>query len=1528
MALGDLVGRIFYRTEIDPTGVSQGAAEAEREVRVSMARIDAMRAEAEIGANSRELDRKLVEARRELLDLEKSKAEPDFGADTEEFDRKYEETKLKVRELSQRKAEVSIQFKNARALSNDLRNVTREQDRAAQAIARSSDAAVDNDAKIARLRLRYAQLRGELQRLGKPGGFGFLSGRNQLKARAVETELARVASQVRRLGSDVHDTDVDLDDQDNTLHRWASSLANVRLHLGFTSLTVKQFGLAVTLLGPIIVGLIGAASALVGVVGTGLAGALSVGIGAAGGFGLSMIGIIAIAKPLVKELTDARKASMSYADAVRKYGEGSSQAKDKLEQLNNTLGNVSPRTRQAFKDFGDLNSQWQKLTQGARRPFFDTIAEGLRTAHALLPMFARESTATFKVAAQGVQQWMQQLRSPGARSAIQDMMSGFRRSLPAIMAGLSNIGAMLGHIGQSASHFLPGLSRGFEEWTRNLEESVGSGASLDSKMGRLIGHMRDLGHLAQSAGRLMVTFFNTGADSGDDMVRSLTRTLDRWNEFLKSTEGQKGLKSFFDDSARSTGHLMTALAQVGTVLFQLSRATAPISDALLKLLTVIGDVVEGLMSFGPTAAVLRTVGAVLASYFVASRIVAFAEAVKLAVLSMRGLAGAQAAMTGAGALGGVFAPGALGGIGGTVRNTTVEMSRMQRVGMGLSGFMGGPLVGALTLAGTALILFGTKTSSINDKIAETKRLMAAASAAADGLASATDDLSASRDAEKESTQSVNEAEKRLAALRKAGKGNTDAAKAAERDLTDARNRQADAMDASAKAEKRYERQRTSTMEKAKAAVDKAKEGVDQYKASILKNLGASRSFAAAQQGINQAALHATPAWKNLQDALERQRIVQARVALDAINLQRHTAGAAKIAQVAARQYANLQRTVGKTTAKHIALKVDDTQALQQISRLSGRLDRAGQGDVVKNILVNAKGDDQAINALQTLNRINLRQKVLEIRESGGSKVLGVLGNIIGRRLPGKTQALGERGGRSILGTLGQIAGITLGPKVQQVIPSGASLVLGILTAIFALPSQKDVNVVTHYSHTGNPGGAEGGRSDRLPILPVHRGGRVNRMGYVVGEEAPRHREWVIAENPAYARANEAYLAAAADALGYMTVPAFRRGGRRGGRPGRPRPGRLPRKPHGHHPRDKGGPHVTGQGAQPGQDALFHSPEYDYWSAMQQHWDTTYSEERGREELFLDPDATGIPALNYGLLEGYLGSEKDAYSKMQGALSSMIANAVQQRGAAIKRGNKAGDVRIASLKDKLAAAEAKRHHMRSPAEAGDAAAKNAKAGHKEEARRDAIRDQKQKLRDQDDEVKRLKDALDQAQHDRTAAVSGANQQVADLNRQIGEWLRERDISIPDAKTSVQNEIDALIAQSQGKINAVPTAEGGAGGGGATPGMEAVTTNAARLELFRSMGSNVVQTGGISAGALGGSGVGITPAGAVAAAFQAVASPQYNPAGLNIRPGLSGGPNVPGPPAGGGVNITNNFAAPPPDAHTWTQQQAFELAAQGA
>ena len=171
------------------------------------------------------------------------------------------------------------------------------------------------------------------------------------------------------------------------------------------------------------------------------------------------------------------------------------------------------------------------------------------------------------------------------------------------------------------------------------------------------------------------------------------------------------------------------------------------------------------------------------------------------------------------------------------------------------------------------------------------------------------------------------------------------------------------------------------------------------------------------------------------------------------------------------------------------------------------------------------------------------------------------------------------------------------------------------------------------------------------------------------------------------------------------------------------------------------------------------------------------------------------------------------------------------------------------------------------------------------------------------VAKFNRAMKQYERDKRA-YDAAQQQAEEHNASIptrsdldDEARTINDITIPNLT------LDILEAQNAAAQNA---------------NLGAASFNSARWDLLKSFGSNI---GGLGGGSLFSqvSNAALTPGqvgfGSPSAAQLSSAVSARSAAPMRAASGSSGTVN----------NVTNNFAAPPPDPHTWAQQQSYELSA---
>jgi hypothetical protein len=315
-----------------------------------------------------------------------------------------------------------------------------------------------------------------------------------------------------------------------------------------------------------------------------------------------------------------------------------------------------------------------------------------------------------------------------------------------------------------------------------------------------------------------------------------------------------------------------------------------------------------------------------------------------------------------------------------------------------------------------------------------------------------------------------------------------------------------------------------------------------------------------------------------------------------VNVQRQTAGVAQVSANAAQQVGAFARKFGQIpNVQKLLVKTNSPQALRQLSNVANQADRLGQKKSVVNVLAKTDNAQSAIsqisnridNATRGVSRFvlgltdnlsgparhaintvkdSIRQNFKAILTGDGSKATAEATktkNFITGAVKGPFDAplgINDKATGPAQQTRNNIKGL-YSSAITQVIQSdgqaaisNAQSIKSALQAMFANPVIQLIKAVQGPGTKPGGGRAQGGAG-----ATGARSQKVMAPGYMVGEEAPQHPEYIIATNPAYRDANTAYLSAAAADLGYSIVQGFAEGGRRAKGKPKPKP-KPPPKP--------------------------------------------------------------------------------------------------------------------------------------------------------------------------------------------------------------------------------------------------------------------------------------------------------------------------------------------------------------------------------
>lgn len=1034
---GEQVGEAHVDIHVNSAPGEAELAAFKAKVDRDFAELARKKAEAELQLKSTEFDAKIQKAKGELDNLEHRKARTSVTLDKAKFDAEIAEAKAEIKALGREKATINVDLKQLRAANAEQRLMSkaralderaalaqakaerklaqerergiREVQRAGQVEARARaqnarydaeriDGAIKTRAEIAKLSEQYEKLRGRQLGMEKASRRVF-SSRSIATAEKEARRLERVASEadhvkhkIEQLGGSVDNLDPQIQRNHTLWGRWLSRLGDTSIRIGPITTSFKGLGTGLALLGPLIFELGGGLTSLVGTLGEGLAGGATVAAGALAGLVTSAAGVGFVIGPMVNEFGEVKSASEALHKAELKYGKGSEQVADAQERLNNELHGVTPIAREAFESYGGLTDRWKKLTKAARPAVFSAFGEGLKTVQSLLPAFASESVKTTQVASKAWQGWMKSLRSGEAKGLLKGIMSDFRASIPGLSDGIGSLVAMLGRLSAAGAHFLPGLSNGFAEWANNLERAVGGGQDLQHDVGGMVDQMRDLGHLTQDTGSLLVHIFDASADSGQGLVKSLDNVIKRWDKWTQSAAGKRGLDEFFGDSKTATEDFMSSLGHLTRLLFEFSRATAPVANGLLQIVTWIGDLVSAADDLVGVKTVFQGLGIALAGLWVTGKAMAFAQTIQDVTRALYGLAAGEAAVEAAqaGGLGSLlFGRGKkattiastgedatktaakLGILEGAAAGTAIELEGMAGAATGL-GVLLAPevLIPAATLAGLAglAVLLKQDRRTMQDVEEDFRKAGVQISTAMDESSKHIDQYVASQHRSVKANRAAAAARAHLIQLQKENAPADKVTRAVE-ELTQAESRQISTAHQSATVNRQQMQDQHKLIAGAKARIATAREMVrysSQYLREDRERTEAGQfggnSYVQAEEEENLA-----KGRKMLAEATRDLANAQKQEAVTAIPYERQLKNLKPITQEAESGLRKLVNTIGATGAKKIGQFVDPKD-VQRATELGNKLTRLGRGGQVKQIAVKSQGADQTIAKLQRLQR--------------------------------------------------------------------------------------------------------------------------------------------------------------------------------------------------------------------------------------------------------------------------------------------------------------------------------------------------------------------------------------------------------------------------------------------------------------------------------------------------------------------------------------------------------------------------------
>jgi hypothetical protein len=376
-------------------------------------------------------------------------------------------------------------------------------------------------------------------------------------------------------------------------------------------------------------------------------------------------------RPLVAAQQQAADASWASARAsehladVQKQGvAGNPQvlaAQDALRTSNQQLAASTNKSRDAWaqvpralrflrKPLAELHKAYVDIRTEVTRTWAPVIGEAVRGAGAFLKTFSGRIASLASTQARAAGRLIAGLGSPRAEAFFKRMFGLADKLTTRLSSAFGHLLAFLSNVADAATKPLERASGAIDKTFANWDRSTTRGSKGGKRMSRIFDEgTTALGKwfkLLGALGQLLLSFFDVTSGQSGKLLDSLTKTVNKWNEWVNSKHGKSEIRDFFEKVMPAAKETMSALGKLFEILIA----------ALPTIITLIG---KGFSALSTWLGVLKDIYGFLNK--VLSPGIAGIGTVLLGVLIP--LAIVRKAFKGLAGLAGGFAKGLLSGTG-------------------------------------------------------------------------------------------------------------------------------------------------------------------------------------------------------------------------------------------------------------------------------------------------------------------------------------------------------------------------------------------------------------------------------------------------------------------------------------------------------------------------------------------------------------------------------------------------------------------------------------------------------------------------------------------------------------------------------------------------------------------------------------------------------------------------------------------------------------------------------------------------
>lgn len=249
---------------------------------------------------------------------------------------------------------------------------------------------------------------------------------------------------------------------------------------------------------------------------------------------------------------------------------------------------------------GNLKDVWntfQGATAGGANAVFQGISDALRDLDPLVQSLGPAFTRLGKAGGDAFRLLGEQFSSPAWRQFFVFTTDSLTKLTPLFARSFGAFAKILANIAQAA---MPFLIQGFRDLARVLEGLAKGTSNIEGVRSAIGGMMRSLsswGHLLGGLIDLVGAFVKAFAPIGDSIVDSLGDGAHNLAEWLRSSEGLRKVRQFFEDTGPLASEVAKLFLNVALALIQIGQFVAPALTPIVKGLNDVIGVLNVVMSW-------------------------------------------------------------------------------------------------------------------------------------------------------------------------------------------------------------------------------------------------------------------------------------------------------------------------------------------------------------------------------------------------------------------------------------------------------------------------------------------------------------------------------------------------------------------------------------------------------------------------------------------------------------------------------------------------------------------------------------------------------------------------------------------------------------------------------------------------------------------------------------------------------------------------------------------------------------------